>query len=80
MTDREPLRLLIVDDHPLFRKGVRALIGVQDDMEVIAEADDVSTAVELALREQPDVVLIDLQMPGGSGIQATAGSWKPVPP
>jgi DNA-binding NarL/FixJ family response regulator len=71
MTDHEPLRLLIVDDHPLFRKGVRALIGVQDDMEVIAEADDVSAAVELALREQPDVVLMDLQMPGGSGIQAT---------
>ena len=71
MTDREPLRLLIVDDHPLFRKGVRALIGVQDDMEVIAEADDVGTAVELALREQPDVVLMDLQLPGGSGIQAT---------
>jgi DNA-binding NarL/FixJ family response regulator len=59
MTDHEPLRLLIVDDHPLFRKGVRALIGVQDDMEVIAEADDVSAAVELALREQPDVVLMD---------------------
>jgi DNA-binding NarL/FixJ family response regulator len=71
MTDHEPLRLLIVDDHPLFRKGVRALIGVQDDMEVIAEADDVRAAVELALREQPDVVLMDLQLPGGSGIQAT---------
>jgi DNA-binding NarL/FixJ family response regulator len=71
MTDREPLRLLIVDDHPLFRKGVRALIAVQNDMEVIAEADDVSAAVDLALREQPDVVLMDLQLPDGSGIQAT---------
>jgi DNA-binding NarL/FixJ family response regulator len=71
MTDREPLRLLIVDDHPLFRKGVRALIAVQSDMEVTVEADDVSAAVGLALREQPDVVLMDLQLPDGSGIQAT---------
>jgi DNA-binding NarL/FixJ family response regulator len=71
MTDREPLRLLIVDDHPLFRKGVRALIAVQNDMEVTAEGDDVSAAVDLALREQPDVVLMDLQLPDGSGIQAT---------
>lgn len=71
MTDHEPLRLLIVDDHPLFRKGVRALIGVQTDMTVIGEAEDVAGAVELALAEQPDVVLMDLQMPDGSGIQAT---------
>lgn len=71
MTDREPLRLLIVDDHPLFRKGVRALLGVQPDMEVIGEADSVSVAVELALAEQPDVVLMDLQLPDGRGIQAT---------
>jgi DNA-binding NarL/FixJ family response regulator len=71
MTDPELLRLLIVDDHPLFRKGVRALIGVQSDIDVVAEADDVGVAVELALSLQPDVVLMDLQMPGGSGIQAT---------
>lgn len=71
MTDHESLRLLIVDDHPLFRKGVRALIGVQDDMTVTGEAENVTAAVALALAEQPDVVLMDLQMPDGSGIQAT---------
>ena len=71
MTDHDPLRLLIVDDHPLFRKGVRALIGVQTDMEVAGEADDVDSAVAQALSLQPDVVLMDLQIPGGSGIQAT---------
>lgn len=71
MTDHDLLRILIVDDHPLFRKGVRALIGVQPDMEVTGEADDISGAVDLALSQQPDVVLMDLQMPGGSGIQAT---------
>ncbi len=71
MTDRDLLRVLIVDDHPLFRKGVGSLIGVQPDMEVAGEADDVDAAVAQALALQPDVVLMDLQLPGGSGIQAT---------
>lgn len=71
MTQPDPIRILIVDDHPLFRKGARALIGVQSDMEAIGEAADGDTAIELALAEQPDVVLMDLQMPGGSGIRAT---------
>ncbi len=71
MTDHDVLRVLIVDDHPLFRKGVSALIGVQPDMEVAGEADGVNAAVDLALSLQPDVVLMDLQLPDGSGIQAT---------
>ncbi len=71
MSDHERIRLLIVDDHPLFRKGVRALIGVQPDMEIAGEADAVDVAIDLALAAQPDVVLMDLQLPGGSGIQAT---------
>ncbi|MEZ4504461.1 MAG: response regulator transcription factor [Thermomicrobiales bacterium] len=48
-----------------------ALLGVQPDMAVVGDAGDVSAVVELALAEQPDVVLMDLQMPDGSGIQAT---------
>lgn len=71
MLQHDPIRILIVDDHPLFRKGVTALLGVQPDMAVVGDAGDVTAAVELALAEQPDVVLMDLQMPGGSGIQAT---------
>ena len=71
MTDRDPLRILIVDDHPLFRKGVSALIGVQADMELAGGAEGMNAAIDMALSLQPDVVLMDLQLPDGSGIQAT---------
>ena len=71
MTERDVLRILIVDDHPLFRKGVGALIGVQPDMELVGAADGMQAAIEQALSLQPDVVLMDLQLPDGSGIQAT---------
>jgi DNA-binding NarL/FixJ family response regulator len=71
MTELYPLRILIVDDHPLFRKGVSALIAVQPDMDLTGAADGMQSAIEQALAQQPDVVLMDLQLPDGSGIQAT---------
>jgi DNA-binding NarL/FixJ family response regulator len=67
----EPLRVLIADDHPLFRKGLRALLGAVSDFALVGEAETGQAAVERALALQPDVVLMDLQMPGGSGIEAT---------
>jgi DNA-binding NarL/FixJ family response regulator len=66
-----PIRLLIADDHPLFRKGLRTLLAAVPDFELIGEADTGRAAVERCLDLQPDVVLMDLQMPGGSGIEAT---------
>ena len=64
------LRILVVDDHPIFRDGLRtALSG--DDIEVVGEAATAGDAVQLAAELEPDVVLMDLQMPGGSGIDAT---------
>lgn len=71
MTPGEPVRLLIADDHPLFRKGMRTLLGGVDDFELIGEAETGQDAIARSLDLMPDVVLMDLQMPGGSGIEAT---------
>jgi DNA-binding NarL/FixJ family response regulator len=65
-----PLRILIADDHALVRKGLRALLESQEDLELIAEATNATEAVALTNELLPDVVLMDLHMPGG-GIEAT---------
>jgi DNA-binding NarL/FixJ family response regulator len=65
------IRVLLVDDHVLFRKGLASLITARDGIEVVGEAGDGHEAVEKALALQPDVVLMDIQMPGCDGIQAT---------
>jgi DNA-binding NarL/FixJ family response regulator len=67
----EPLRVLIADDHPLFRDGLRALLASAPDTEVIGEAASGSEAIERALELQPDVVVMDLHMPEVNGIEAT---------
>lgn len=67
----EPLRILIADDHPLFRKGLFTLLNATADMEVVGEATTGQEVVERAAQLAPDVILMDLQMPGISGIEAT---------
>jgi NarL family two-component system response regulator LiaR len=69
--DQKKIRVLVVDDHKLVRKGTRALIEQVDDMEVIGEAADGAQAIELAALLQPDVVLMDLMMPLVDGVEAT---------
>ena len=65
------LRVLIADDHPLFRKGMHALLKSMPDIELVGEAKSGKEAVSMATAQQPDVVLMDLQMPDGSGLAAT---------
>jgi DNA-binding NarL/FixJ family response regulator len=65
------IRLLIADDQALVRGGLRMILDVQPDIEVIGEAADGREAVEAARRHRPDVVLMDVRMPGVDGIQAT---------
>ena len=66
------IRILVVDDHPVVRAGIVALLGHESDLEVVAEASDGAEAVALAAAHQPDVVLMDLRMPGVDGVEATA--------
>ena len=65
------IRVLVADDQTLVRAGFRAILEVQDDLEVVGEAEDGDEAVALARELRPDVVLMDIRMPGVDGIEAT---------
>lgn len=69
MTD--PITVMLVDDHRMVRQGVRAFIETQPDLRVVAEAEDGESAVQMAEQHVPDVVLMDLVMPGMDGVEAT---------
>ncbi|MDQ1497575.1 MAG: hypothetical protein QOI86_915, partial [Actinomycetota bacterium] len=64
------VRLLVVDDHPVVRQGLRTFLGTRPDFEVVGEAGDGETAVAEAARLRPDVILMDLVMPGVDGLEA----------
>jgi DNA-binding NarL/FixJ family response regulator len=67
----EKTRVLITDDHPMVREGLRAMLTIADDLELVAEAATGQEAIDEALEKQPDVAIIDLQLPDLSGIQVT---------
>ena len=68
-----PIRVALVDDQALFRAGIRMLVGSQPDLEFAGEAADGAEAITLARARLPDVMLMDIRMPGLDGIRATAG-------
>ena len=67
--DRRPHRVLIVDDHPIVREGLRALISQQPDLEVCGEAEGVATALELVETSEPDIAVIDISLKDGDGLE-----------
>ena len=68
----KPIRILLADDHPLFREGVAASLTASPDFDVIAQAGNGAAAIELARNLAPDMVLLDVNMPGIDGIEAAA--------
>jgi DNA-binding NarL/FixJ family response regulator len=66
-----PIRVLVVDDHRIMRLGLRALLETEDDIEIVGEASDGREAIEKARALAPDVIVMDLQLPGLAGIEAT---------
>lgn len=75
----EAIRVLICDDHALFRRGLMMVLEEEEGVEVIAEASDGNEAVDLATRHAPDVVLMDVRMPGRGGIEATRAIRDEMP-
>jgi len=73
------IRVLIADDHAILREGIRALLRLSDDVEVVGEAADGREAVEECRRLDPDVVLMDVAMPGLGGLEATLEIRKENP-
>ena len=79
MSEVGPIALLLVDDHAVVRHGLRGFLELQDDIRVTGEAADGREAVAAARRLHPDVVLMDLVMPGGGGIEALRAIHQEVP-
>jgi DNA-binding NarL/FixJ family response regulator len=67
----QPLRLLLVDDHALFREGLISLLSYQDDFTVVGEAEDAESALAQARALEPDIVLMDIELPGADGVSVT---------
>jgi DNA-binding NarL/FixJ family response regulator len=79
VTGREPIRVAVVDDQELFRRGLTMLLGVEDDIEVVGEAGDGIAGTELAMSAAPDVILMDVRMPKRSGIEACVAIKEGAP-
>ena len=73
------IRILIADDHPLFRDGLHGLLDSVDDMQVVGEATNGEQAIQAAVELQPDVILMDIKMPGTNGLQAARAILETSP-
>jgi NarL family two-component system response regulator LiaR len=71
-SEQDAIRVLLIDDHAIIRDGIRSLLATEPDIEVVGEADNGRDGVSMAERLRPDVILMDLVMPGMDGIEATS--------
>ena len=74
-----PVRVMLVEDNDVFREALELMLGMRDEVEVVASVGDGSAALDAALEQTPDVVLIDYRMPGLDGAEATAQLLAKVP-
>jgi two-component system, NarL family, response regulator NreC len=79
MSEDQPVKLVLADDHAVVRKGLRLLIDAEDGLHVVAEAGDVPTAERMTRAHRPDVLVLDLNMPGGSSLDAIVRLREQVP-
>jgi DNA-binding NarL/FixJ family response regulator len=75
----ESVRILIVDDHVLFRVGIAQILSREEDLEVVGEAEDARTAMDAALETSPNIILMDLSLPSPGGIETTARIKRELP-
>jgi two-component system nitrate/nitrite response regulator NarL len=78
-TAQQPIRLLVVDDHNLFRRGLMALLGQDPRLQVVGEAGDANQALNMAQRLRPDLILLDNHLPGVQGVDAIADLKQALP-
>jgi DNA-binding NarL/FixJ family response regulator len=78
-TPRQPIRILIVDDHPVVRQGLRSLLSNHPDLQIIAEAGHAQQAFAAVKQENPDIVLLDIRLPGMTGIEVARQMHREYP-
>lgn len=78
-TEGEPIRILVVDDHPIVRQGLRSLLANYPDLLIVGEAEQLRQAVETAQARQPDVVLLDIRLADTTGIEVARALHREVP-
>ncbi|PYZ95859.1 DNA-binding response regulator [Alteribacter lacisalsi] len=79
MSERENIKIVIIDDHQLFREGVKRILAMEKTFDILAEGSDGDTALDLVREHQPDVVLMDINMPNVNGVEATKSLVEKFP-